>query len=89
MKKNNSTNLKKTMKVVVVFVFTLFLISCSSGPSACECVEQYDYYHQDGGLLKLDQDKLNKCTEKFKDANANYYPEDTNSGERNARKECK
>ena len=90
MKRNNSTFKRKIKNTIFVFLAPiLILTSCESGPSACECVEKYEYFRQDGGLLKLDQDKLNKCTEKFKDPNANIYPEDTNSGERNARKECK
>ena len=59
-----------------------------SGPSACECVEQFNYYHQDGGMYKLDQDKINSCVDKFKDKNANVYPEDINSAEKNTRQKC-
>ena len=82
--------MKKTMTMtifVVLMVLTISLSSCKTY-TACECVEQFNYFRQDGGLFNLDQKKLVKCTEEYKDASANYYPEDLNSAERNARKEC-
>ena len=57
--------------------------------AACDCVEQFNYYHQDGGMMKLDMAKLNTCVDKFKDANASSYPDDINTAERNARNKCK
>ena len=77
-------------KKVFILSFSLFILtSCGkSGPSACECVEQYDYYNQQWGMFKLDMNKMTKCTDKFKDADANTFPEDHNSAERNARKKC-
>ena len=55
---------------------------------SCECVKQYEYWSQEGGLLKLDEDLINRCTDFYKDANANSYPEDLNSAERNAQQKC-
>jgi hypothetical protein len=79
-------------KVMIIFGAILFastiLTSCGGGPDACECVKQYEYWSQDGGLYKLDQDLINRCTDYYKDANANSYPEDLNSAKRNAQKKC-
>jgi hypothetical protein len=82
--------MKKIMTIFGAILFaSTFLSSCGqSGPAACECVEQFNYYHQDGGMFKLDQDKINSCVDKFKDKNANVYPEDINSAEKNARQKC-
>ncbi|AMQ56172.1 hypothetical protein [Algoriphagus sanaruensis] len=83
MKPNNYSELN-----IILLLFAALLNSCQSGPSACECVEQYNYWHEDGGLFKLDENKINNCTEKFRDSNANLFPEDLNSAERNVRSEC-
>jgi len=79
--------MKKNMTVFGAILFASLILS-SCGPSACDCVEQYNYWNQDGGLYKLDKDKMTKCTDKYKDADANTFPEDHNSAERNARKKC-
>jgi len=81
--------MKKIATLIASILFiSLSITSCSTGPSACECVEQFNYYGQDGGMLKLDRAKFDKCVEKFKDKTANQFPEDVNSARRNARKKC-
>ena len=75
-------------KFIILTGSVAIFSSCQSGPDACECVQQYNYWSQDGGLLKIDEDLINKCTDKFKDSDATYYPEDLNSAERNARSKC-
>jgi hypothetical protein len=82
-----NTHKKLSGKSILIFIISVFALS-SCGPSACDCVEQYNYWNQDGGLYKLDKDKMTKCTDKYKDADANTFPEDHNSAERNARKKC-
>ena len=86
-----------TIIIVMIVVFFVFKQTNNSsksnnstggGPDACECVKQYEYWSQDGGLFKLDQDLINRCTDYYKDANANSYPEDLNSAKRNAQKKC-
>ena len=64
------------------------ILFSSCGPSACDCVEQFNYYSQDGGMFKLDQNKLNSCVDKFKDNSADFFPEDINSAEKNAKGKC-
>lgn len=71
-----------------VFMAAMLFSSCSSGPNACDCVQQFEYWSQDGGLYKLDQDLVTRCTEYYKDSDAYSYPNDLNSAERNARKKC-
>ena len=72
---------------VILFASTI-LTNCGGGPDACECVKQYEYWSQDGGLYKLDQNLINRCTDFYKDADAYSYPEDLNSAKRNAQKKC-
>lgn len=79
---------KKLTIYGVLFIVVILQYSCKSTQSACDCMEQFNYFHQDGGLLKIDENKLGKCIDEFKDPNANYYPEDLKSAERNAQKEC-
>ena len=81
--------MKKVMTIFGAILFaSTILTSCGGGPDACECVKQYEYWSQDWGLYKLDQDLINRCTDYYKDANVNYYPEDLNSAKRNAQKKC-
>jgi hypothetical protein len=49
----------KVMKIKLIFfgVITTLFISCSFGPSACECLDIYEYKHG----LKSGR----KCVEKF------------------------
>lgn len=60
----------------------------SSGPDACDCVEQYNYWSQDDGMYKMDKDLLLECTEYYRDKNADYYPEDINTAKKNAINKC-
>ena len=85
----NSNKMKKVMTLFGVILFaSTILTSCGGGPDACECVKQYEYWSQDGGLYKLDQNLINRCTDYYKDADAYSYPEDLNSAKRNAQKKC-
>ena len=85
--------MKKNNFIFLVCLMSISLLtSCGSEndkKAACDCVEQFNYYNQDGGMLKLDMAKLNTCVDKFKDANATSFPDDINSAERNARYKCK
>mgnify|MGYP003998038917 CR=1 FL=1 len=81
--------MKKVMTLFGAILFaSTILTSCGGGPDACECLKQYKYWSQDGGLLKLDKDLLHRCTDYYKDDDANFYPEDQNSAKRNAQKKC-
>lgn len=56
---------------------------------ACDCVEQFNYSHQDWGMDKIDMKKYRDCIEKYKDNNANDVTEYINSAEKNCRSKCK
>ena len=85
--------MKKTKFILLGSMISISLLSsCGGGndkKAACDCIEQFNYYHQDGGMMKLDMSKLNSCVDKFKDANATTFPDDINSAEKNAREKCK
>mgnify|MGYP006436194921 FL=1 len=49
-------------KFGIILAAPFLLVGCG-GPDACDCVEQYEYWSQDGGMYKLDQDLINRCTE--------------------------
>jgi hypothetical protein len=82
-----------TTLIIVIVLFSIgfaffFNKGGEKGPAACDCLEQFNYWHQEGGMYKIDQDKMNICVDKFKDENANDYPEDFNSAEKNAKSKC-
>jgi hypothetical protein len=74
-------------KFGIILAAPFLLVGCG-GPDACDCVEQYEYWSQDGGMYKLDQDLINRCTEYYKDSDAIFYPEDLNTAKKNAKKKC-
>ena len=59
-----------------------------SGPDACDCVEQFNYWSQDGGMYKLDQDLLQECVVHFSDRHKDIFPEDFDAAEKNVRNKC-
>lgn len=76
------------MKNLILLILLAFMVTSCGGPNACECVEQYNYWNQDGGLYKINQDLINRCTNYYKDSDAYTYPADLNSARKNAKKEC-
>ena len=80
--------MKKLMTIFGAILFGSTILTSCGGPDACECVKQYEYWSQDGGLYKLDQDLINRCTDYYKDSDANIYPQDLNSAKRNAQEKC-
>jgi hypothetical protein len=83
---------KKQKRVLVIGAIVLFIIigqfSGVGKPSACDCVEQFNYWSQDGGLYKINQDLITRCTDYYKDFGADSYPDDLYSAKRNAKKKC-
>lgn len=85
--------MKKTIKhlasamAVAVFLVIAFA-SKPSGPDACDCVEQFNYWSQDGGMYKLDQDLLQECVVHFSDRHKDIFPEDFDAAEKNVRNKC-
>lgn len=59
-----------------------------TGPAACDCMEQFKYFKQDGGMSYIDMNKLNSCIDKFKDKNISDFLEGVNNAENNARQKC-
>lgn len=73
-------------KIILATLVSLTLLSC--GPDPCECVEQFKYWEQDGGLLKLNHELSEDCVKKYKDSDKNAYPFDYESAKKNAIKSC-
>lgn len=63
-------------------------LEVTNDPFACDCVQQFEYWNQEGGLYMLDEDLIVKCVEYYKDYDAYGYPDDMDSAARNARKKC-
>lgn len=81
--------MKNVTRLFGAILICLTILTSCGGPDACECSEQFAYFSQDGGLFKLDNDLLNRCTDHYKDDDAYSYPEDYQSAKRNAQKKCK
>ncbi len=69
--------------------YFLFLLLFSCGPKPCDCVEQFKYFEQDGGLQKLDPELSDECVKKYKDDDAMIYPYDYESAKKNVLNKCK
>lgn len=80
--------MKKLKTILGAMLFTSLILTSCGGPDACDCVEQFNYWSQDGGYFKLDQDLVTRCTEYYKDSEAYSYPDDLNTAKRNAQKKC-